>query len=158
MNFLSEYAMGVRRKALMAAFGLVAAVAGCGGPETVTPPPPPQTVNAYWIGIEGVGDTHLHITFTQTGTALGLQPNCFIDRCSFLPFTQAGAGFIGSEFPVEIRSVSGTFNNPNITFTFTLVNDRTFSFTGVVAENRLMQGQISGATLPASVITLEKQP
>ncbi|HVF38959.1 MAG TPA: hypothetical protein VM939_03590 [Gemmatimonadaceae bacterium] len=130
----------------------------CGGPESIEPPPPAQTVNAYWVGVEGVGDTHVHITLTQNGTTLGLQQNCFIERCSFLPFSAAGATAIGSSFPVAITAASGTFNNPNISFTFTLANNRTFSFTGKVAQDKFMQGDISGTTLPKSTITLEKQP
>ena len=146
------------RSLLMMMMMAASVLSACGGPETIGEPAPPQTVNSYWIGVEGVGDTHLHITLTQSGTTVGLLPNCFIDRCSFLPFSQAGATAIGSQFPVEITSVTGSFNNPNISFTYTLANGRTFSFSGRVAEDRYMQGQLSGATLPTSTITLEKQP
>ncbi len=135
----------------------MAAASGCGGPETIEPPPPPQSVNAYWVGIEDLGNVHLHITLAQAGTALTLLPGCFVDRCSFYPFSPAGATAIGSNFPVAVMSVSGSFNNPNISFTFTLVNNRTFTFTGRVTEDRLMRGAISGATLTSGMITFEKR-
>ena len=63
---------------------------------------------------------------------------------------------LGGDLPVTVKSVTGSFNNPNITFTFTLANNRTYTFTGRMAENRLMTGKISGPTLPETTITFEK--
>jgi hypothetical protein len=138
---------------------LVAALfvnAGCGGPENITPPVPDANVNGYWVGVEETGSVHLHITFVQTGRALSLLDNCFFDACAFYPFSNAGATVIGSQFPVRVISTSGSINGNNITYSFTLENNRTFSFTGVVQENKLMGGTISGPTLAASKITFEK--
>jgi len=130
--------------------------AGCGGPETITPPVADANVNGYWVGVEETGSVHLHITFVQTGRALSLLNNCFFDACAFYPFSNAGATVIGSQFPVRVVSTSGSINGNNITYSFTLENNRTFSFTGVVEDNKLMGGTISGATLASSKITFEK--
>jgi len=145
------------RKTQLAALTAVALFAACGGPDTIVPPPPPQTVDSYWVGVEQAGAVHLHIEFIQSGTTVSLKPNCFLSRCSFLPFNSTGITNIGSDFPVEVKAASGTFNNPNITFNFTLANNRTFTFTGRVGENKLMTGKISGATLPETTITFEKR-
>ena len=130
--------------------------AGCGGPETIIPPVPDANVNGYWVGVEETGSVHLHITFVQTGRALSLLNNCFFDACAFYPFSNAGATVIGSQFPVRVVSTTGSVNGNNITYSFALENGRTFSFTGVVQDNQLMGGTISGTTLAASKITFEK--
>lgn len=132
------------------------ASSACGGPEGIDPIPP-QSVNSYWVGVEQNGNVHLHITLTQSGTSVGLLAGCQGERCSFYPFTQAGADAIGSTLPVHVSTASGTFNNPNINFSFTLANGRSYAFSGRVAEDRLMQGQISGTGLASSTITFEKR-
>lgn len=129
---------------------------GCGGPETITPPVDDANVDGYWVGIEETGAVHLHITFVQSGKALSLLNNCFFDRCAFYPFSNAGVTVIGSDFPVRVTSTTGTISGNNITYSFTLENGRTFSVTGIVQDNQLMAGSISGATLPSSKITFEK--
>lgn len=130
-------------------------LAGCGGPAAA-PDIPTQTAQSYWVGVEQTGAVHLHIELVQTGTTLSILPNCVSDRCGLFPFSPTGIAFVGSELPVVVRSVSGSFTNPTITFTFTLVNGRTFTFTGRMADNRLMTGKISGPTLPETTITFEK--
>jgi hypothetical protein len=130
--------------------------AGCGGPATLDPVVPPQSANAYWVGVEVTGAVHLHIDLVQTGTALSILPNCQPDRCALFPFNASGVAFVGSDLPVVVKSFSGSFTNPTITFTFTLSNNRTFTFTGRMADDLLMTGKISGATLPETTITFQK--
>lgn len=137
---------------------LVALIAACGGPAPTDTDPnvPAQSATSYWIGIEQTGAVHLHIHLVQTGTALSLLPNCQPERCGLFPFSPTGVAFVGSDLPVTLKSATGSFNNPNITFTFTLSNNRTYTFTGRMAEDRLMTGKISGPTLPETTITFEK--
>jgi hypothetical protein len=131
-------------------------VLACGGPETIGPPVTHANVAGYWVGVEETGSVHLHITFVQTGQGLTLLDNCFFDRCAFYPFSNAGIVSIGSDFPVRVTSTTGSVTGNNISYSFTLENGRTFSFTGIVQDNRLMGGSITGATLPSSKITFEK--
>ncbi len=144
------------RAALLAVSLSALSLSACGGPATLDPGIPAQTAQSYWIGVEVNGAVHLHIELVQTGTALSLLPNCQTDRCALFPFSATGNVFVGSELPVVVTSVTGQFNNPNINFTFTLANGRTFTFTGRIAEDKLMTGKISGATLPETTITFEK--
>jgi hypothetical protein len=134
----------------------VFAFSACGGPATLEPAVPAQSANAYWVGVEVAGSVHLHVELVQTGTTLSLLPNCIPDRCALFPFSPAGVAYVGSELPVVVKSLSGSFTNPTITFTFTLSNNRTFTFTGRMADDKLMTGKISGATIPESTITFEK--
>lgn len=131
--------------------------AGCGGPETIEPPPPTQSVDAYWVGIEESGALHFHVSWTQSGRNLTLRTPCVTDQCLLLPVNAVGVTAVGSGFPVGIVSGTGTITDPGITFTMKLANGREFSFTGRVQESKLMAGKISGATFPESGITFEKR-
>ena len=138
---------------------MIAVVAACGGPAPTDGDPslPAQSANGYWVGIEQAGALHLHIVFVQTGTTLTMQPSCTAERCALYPFSQTGIGFVGNDLPVTLTAVTGSFTNPTITFTFTLSNNRRFTFTGRMAEDKLMTGKISGPTLPETTITFEKR-
>lgn len=138
---------------------MIALVAACGGPAPTDGDPslPPQSATGYWVGIEQTGALHLHIVFVQTGTAVSLQPNCLADRCALYPFSATGIAFVGNDLPVTLTAVTGSFTNPTITFSFTLSNNRRFTFTGRMAEDKLMTGKISGPTLPETTITFEKR-
>lgn len=142
----------------LSTLAMITLVAACGGPAPTDTDPnvPAQTATSYWIGIEQSNAVHLHIELVQTGTSLSLLPNCDPERCGLFPFSPTGIAFVGSDLPVTVKSVTGSFNNPNITFTFTLTNNRTYTFTGRMAEDRLMTGKISGPTLPETTITFEK--
>ena len=142
-------------------FALVAVgvLAACGGPAPTDGDPnlPAQSANGYWVGIEQAGALHLHIVFVQSGTTLTLQPSCVADRCALYPFSATGIAFVGNELPVVLTAVTGSFTNPTIRFSFTLSNNRTFTFTGRMADDKLMTGKISGPTLPETTITFEKR-
>lgn len=135
----------------------VALFAGCGGPEIIPPPPPTQSVQAYWVGIEETGALHFHVTWNQSGRDLTLRTPCEADRCILLPVNAAGVAATGSSFPVAIVSGSGTLTDPGITFKMKLANGREFSFTGRVQESKLMAGKVSSATFQESGITFEKR-
>jgi hypothetical protein len=57
-----------------------------------------------------------------------------------------------------IVGLTGTFSDPGITFTITLENGRTFTFSGTVAASFTMTLVVSGATLPQTNITLTRSP
>ena len=135
---------------------MLALASACGGPAAADPVLPAQSAQAYWVGVEVAGSVHLHIELVQNGTAISILPNCLSDRCALFPFSTAGISYVGSELPVVVSSVTGSFNNPNITFTVVLTNGRTFTFTGRMADDKLMTGKISGPTLPETTITFEK--
>ncbi|WP_411281031.1 hypothetical protein [Gemmatimonas sp.] len=146
----------IRQLSTLVVAGVLAA---CGGPAPTDGDPnlPAQSANGYWVGIEQAGALHLHIVFVQTGTALSLQPSCVADRCALYPFNATGLTFVGSDLPVVLTAVTGSFTNPTITFSFTLSNNRRFTFTGRMADDKLMTGKISGPTLPETTITFEKR-
>lgn len=128
----------------------------------------------YFQGTE-VGDRiHFHIRLTQTAQTLGLPTDCQplpLADCEIFPLNQAGADVIGPASPNQnggsiITSVSGTFNDPNITFTFTIANGRTFTFTGIVSKSKdavegattanIMTGSVTGASLPATTLVFAR--
>jgi hypothetical protein len=147
----------------MSKSGLLAAIAialaiGCGGPASVDPGPT-QNVQAYFAGTDATGALHVHVYFVQTGHKLEqISPCVPQDDCRIYPFSIPGQGELGSQFPVDIASGSGTFADPGITFTVTTTNGKTFTFTGTVTQSQQMIGTISGATHAASSIQLDKQP
>jgi hypothetical protein len=130
---------------------------GCGGPDTIDPGPS-QNVAAYFAGTDATGNLHVHVHFVQDGKKLTqLDPCVPQDDCRIYPYTPTGQTELGSAFPVDLTSGTGTFNDPGITFTVTTTNGKTFSFTGNVIESRQMIGTFSGATHPASSLQLDKQ-
>ncbi len=112
---------------------------------------------------------HMHVTFSQSGQTLGLAAECQrlpAADCDLLGPNAAGAAAIGpyddnggSGPPVAatITQLTGTFSNPGITFTITLMNGRTFTFNGTMTDANTMTGTLSGATLSAPVaVTLAR--
>jgi len=121
------------------------------------------TGKPYFQGTE-VGDRiHFHIRFTQSGQTLGLPTDCQplpLADCEIFPLNQAGADAIGPASPNQnggsiITAISGTFNDPNITFTFTIANGRTFTYTGIVSNSNKMTGTVTGASLPATALVFD---
>jgi hypothetical protein len=130
---------------------------GCGGPETIDPGPT-QNVQAYFAGTDETGNLHVHVHFVQQGRNLTqLNPCVPQDDCRIYPFSPAGQVELGSQFAVDLASGSGTFNDPEISFTITTTNGKTFNFTGNVVQSAQMIGTISGPTHPASKLQLDKQ-
>jgi hypothetical protein len=131
---------------------------GCGGPATVDPGPT-QSVQAYFAGTDDTGALHVHVHFVQTSHQLTQPFPCAKqDECRIYPFNAAGITQLGSDFPVDLASGTGTFADPGITFTVTTVNGKTFTFTGTVTDSKQMVGTISGPTHPASRLQLDIQP
>lgn len=136
----------------------VAAATGCGGPASVDSGPT-QNVQAYFAGTDATGALHIHVYFVQNGHNLvQISPCVPQDDCRVYPFSIPGQSEVGSQFPVDIASGSGTFADPGLTFTITTTNGKTFTFVGTVVQSQQMIGTISGATHPASAIQLDKQP
>lgn len=130
---------------------------GCGGPASVDPEPT-QSVQAYFSGIDDTGALHLHVHFVQSGHQLTLPVPCTVqDECRVYPNNDVGKSQLGSEFSVDLASGSGTFGDPDISFTVTTTNGKTFSFSGTVVQSKQMVGTISGPTHPASRLQLDKQ-
>jgi hypothetical protein len=138
----------------------LAVLAGCGGPGEIVDPPPTQSVQAYWLGTEETGALHFHVQFVQSGHNVSLVSPCDPqDNCRIYPYSEVGNVELGTgnSFPVNIVSATGTFADPGITFTVTTVQNKTFTFTGTVAESKQMTGKISGPTHPTSTLILQKQ-
>jgi len=121
----------------------------------------------YFQGTDVNDQIHFHITFNQTvqgGRSISLGPSCPPlpqAYCEVFPLNQAGADAVGPPSANQnggalITALSGTFNDPNFTFTITLENGRTFTYTGTVSGSNRMVGTISGATLPAVSLTLTR--
>jgi hypothetical protein len=110
-------------------------------------------------------EVHVHIRFTQAGQTLGRPADCErlpLANCSVLPRNAAGGAAIGplddQGLSATITQISGTFTDPNISFTYTLANGRTFSFTGTVTNSDTMTGTLSGSTLTPVQIVLSRIP
>jgi len=112
---------------------------------------------------------HMHITFSQSGSTLGRAVECQrlpAADCDLLGQNQAGADAIGTyddnggsgpNVAATITALAGTFSNPGITFTITLQNGNTFTFSGTMTNANTITGTLSGATLTAPVaITLAR--
>ena len=65
------------------------------------------------------------------------------------PLDDTQGGTIG--IAATVTQITGTFTDPGISFSITLQNGRTFSFTGTVEAAHTMFLTMSGATLPAPV-------
>jgi len=129
---------------------------------------------SYFQGTSELNDNskphiHMHITFGQSGSTLGRAVECQplpAADCDLLGQNQAGTDAIGpyddnggSGPPVAatITALTGTFSNPGITFTITVANGRTFTFSGTMTDANTLTGTLSGATLTAPVaITLAR--
>jgi len=108
---------------------------------------------------------HVHVRFTQSGQTLGRPTDCEklpLANCSMLPRNAAGLTAMGAlddqGLAATITQVNGTFTDPNITFTFTLQNGRTFVFTGTVTNSETRTRTLTGVTLPAIQIILSRIP
>ncbi|HEY4955498.1 MAG TPA: Ig-like domain-containing protein, partial [Gemmatimonadaceae bacterium] len=122
----------------------------------------------YFQGTDVLGQIHFHVMFVQTaqsGRSVTLSGSCLPlpqAYCEIFPLNQAGADAVGPATPGEanggavITSVTGTFTDPEITFTFTLTNGRTFTFTGTVTGSNKMVGTVSGSTLPPVALTFNR--
>lgn len=130
---------------------------GCGGPASVDPAPT-QSVQAYFAGTEDTGALHIHVHFVQDGHKLTQINPCSVqDECRIYPYNATGYSELGSQVAVDLASGSGTFGDPDITFTVTTTNGKVFTFTGTVTDSKQMVGTISGPTHPASRLQLDKQ-
>lgn len=144
------------RSGWTAVFGLVA-VLGCGGPETIDPGPT-QSVQDDFAGTDDSGALHVHVDLIQNVRNISLKTPCVIqDYCRIYPYNTTGQAELGSQFAVDVSSISGTFSDPGITFTMTTTNGKTFTFTGTVTQSKQMIGTISGPTHPSSRLQLDLQ-
>jgi hypothetical protein len=135
--------------------------AGCGGPATLDPDPT-QSVAYYFSGSEDSGDLHVHVHWVQSKHNITqLSPCVPSDTCNITALSAKGLQEldIPGPLPVALASGSGTFSDPEISFTITTTSGKTFTYTGNVATSGSqvqMIGTFSGATHPASRLVLEK--
>ena len=115
-----------------------------------------------WSGSVGTGNIHVHVIFTQTGQTLSKGAECPQQTayCFMQPLNQTGQDQVGANSPgllwPLIQSITGTVNGSQIDFTIAVENGRTFTFAGTASSNFSMTGTISGATLPATSLTLTR--
>lgn len=120
----------------------------------------------YFEGSDAADRIHFHLSFSQSedGKTLGLYADCRslpLANCGMFPLTPEGADIIGPESPnmnggAMIVGITGTFSDPNISFTVTLENGRTFTLTGTATNSWTMSLNVSGATLPATTLDLSR--
>jgi hypothetical protein len=109
---------------------------------------------------------HVHLKFSQDGHVLGRAANCQplpTAECDLLPQNQAGLDAIGplddtnggsTGLAATVTQITGTFTDPGISFTITLQNGKTFSFSGTVENSQTMRLTMTGATLPAGGMSI----
>jgi hypothetical protein len=122
-----------------------------------------QNVTGYWSGTTADGSLHVHFTIdeplpnpgvniTLRGSNCGGRP----DQCRVYPLTAQGQAYLQSNDPADVTSGSGTFPQPDMTFTFTS-NGIVFTYTATVSEFSFkMTGTISGGTLPPMTLIMDK--
>lgn len=123
----------------------------------------------YFQGTNTISDSgqpqiHVHIRFSQSGHTVSRPADCEplpLANCDLLPRNAAGSAAVGNlddqGLAATITQISGTFSDPAISFTFTLANGRTFSFTGTVMNSDTMTGTLSGTTLAPIQIVLSRE-
>jgi hypothetical protein len=116
--------------------------------------PPPPNLAGFWSGSDAGINVHYHITFAQSGATLSLA-SCVPGDCRLTALTSTGSGWLGASY-VDIVSLTGTASASTITFTMSLGN-RTVKFDGALVSPTRMVGQVSGPTMPAQSLTIDKQ-
>jgi hypothetical protein len=130
----------------------------------------PYTLSSTRLGyFQGTNDAtaaqpavvHIHVSFAQNGSTLSRAVECTPlsggADCDVLPRNQQALDAFGpldDGAAATITALSGTFTNPGITFTFTLANGKSFTFTGNMTSANAMTGTLTGATLstPISIV------
>ncbi len=118
-------------------------------------------LTGYWSGTTQDGSLHVHVTVDHStgGATFSLRPNGCAgrqDECRVYPLTAEGQGYLNSNFPADVTSANGTFNDPQTSMTFT-ANGIVFTFTATVAEfYQMMTGTISGGTLPPQSLVMNR--
>ena len=113
------------------------------------------------MGSPSCGEIHWHIELTQTGNTLSKREPCVNPgQCRLTPLDTVGEAALGGSFP-DVTAITGSVTRTDVTFTITISNGRTFTFNGAFSAtgnaNPWLTGTISGATLPATGITWERQ-
>jgi hypothetical protein len=116
--------------------------------------PPPPNLAGFWSGTDAGTNIHYHITLAQSGANLSLA-SCAPGDCRLISLSSTGAGWLGASY-LDIVSLSGTVSGTSVTFTMNL-GTRTVTFVGALTSPKQMVGQVSGATMPAQSLTLDKQ-
>ena len=101
--------------------------------------------------------THTHVADLWVKQAMDQVPVDHGSTTDASANSDVGKTQLGSEFSVDLASGSGTFGDPEINFTVTTTNGKTFTFSGTVVQSKQMVGTISGPTHPASRLQLDKQ-
>jgi hypothetical protein len=107
---------------------------------------------------------HIHVSFSQNGSTLGRAVECTPlsggADCDVLARNDAAQNIFGPNddgAAATITALSGTFTNPGITFTFTLANGKSFTFTGSMTSPNSMTGNITGPGIsPPIAIVLSR--
>jgi len=116
--------------------------------------PPPPDVAGFWSGTDAGTNIHYHITLAQSGATLSL-PTCAAGNCRLSALSSTGSGWLGAGY-LDIVSLTGTVSTASITFTMNL-GDRTVKFEGALTSPTRMVGQVSGPTMPAQSLTIDRQ-
>lgn len=116
--------------------------------------PPPPNLAGFWSGSDAGTNVHYHITLAQSGTTLSLG-SCVSGDCRLIALSSTGSGWLGASY-LDIASLTGAASATSITFTMNL-GDRTVKFEGTLTSPTRMVGQVSGPTMPAQSLTLDRQ-
>jgi hypothetical protein len=114
---------------------------------------PPPNIAGFWSGTDAGGNLHFHMTFAQSGATLSLPP-CAPGDCRLTALSSTGSGWLGASYK-DAASLTGTVSASSVTFAINL-GDRTVTFVGALTTPTRMVGQISGPTMPAQSLTLDK--
>ena len=117
--------------------------------------PPPPNLAGFWSGSDAGTNIHYHITLAQSGATLSLASPCVAGDCRLTALSSTGSGWLGASY-LDIVSLTGTASAASVTFTMNL-GDRTVKFEGALTTPTRMVGQVSGPTMPAQSLTLDRQ-
>lgn len=118
-------------------------------------PPPPPNLAGFWSGSDAGVNIHYHVTLAQSGSTLSLASPCVAGDCRLTALSSTGSGWLNASY-LDIVSLTGTASAASVTFTMNL-GDRTVTFEGALTTPTRMVGQVSGPTMPAQSLTIDRQ-
>jgi hypothetical protein len=116
--------------------------------------PPPPNLAGFWSGTDAGTNIHYHITLGQSGANLSLG-SCAPGDCRLISLSPTGEGWLGASY-LDIASLSGGVSGTAVSFTMDL-GGKTVTFVGALTSPTSMVGQVSGTTMPAQSLSLDKQ-
>jgi hypothetical protein len=129
-------------------------------------------MTGFWAGNNACLEVHWHLQIVQTGNSLSLG-SCVSPFCTSYAVSEAGRTILGGSTcrpssaggfvlcELNAVAITGTVSGNSVTFTVTMENNLTFTFTGAFSQtgttNPFLTGVMSGATLTPVGVNFERE-